>query len=231
MRPLVNIVFEDQHFIAIDKPPGLMVHRSELSRGVTEFALQRVRDYLNSKVYTVHRLDRPTSGILIFAKDAGSTKALSAQFARRTVTKKYVAVVRGFLPPVGRVEKKLEREPGQPPKAATTQWRVEGQWTFAEPTGRYETARYSRLIVTPLTGRRHQIRRHFAHLRHPIIGDVRYGDRHHNHSLARFEALNRLMLHAEQLSFDHPSRNDRVTIVSSRPDAFSVERWPLPTTD
>ena len=227
----LKILFEDDSLIAIDKPPGLMVHRSELSRGVNEFALQRVRRYVGAKIYTVHRLDRPTSGVLLFAKDQVSATALSAQFARRTVSKSYVAIVRGFMASTGVIAKPLEREVGATPKPATTYWTVDGQWNFAEPTGRYETARYSRLMIQPLTGRRHQIRRHLAHVRHPIIGDVRYGDRHHNHSLARFNELHRLMLHASQLSFLHPVSAEPISVNSTLPDAFAVERWPLPTMD
>ena len=216
----MDIIYQDQWLVVIDKPPGLMVHRSAIGRDVTEFALQRVRDLVGQRVYTVHRLDRPTSGLLVFALDKEAARILSGQFARREIEKTYRGLVRGFVEPCGRVEKALEREPGLTPKPANTHWERLSMGVLPYAIGRYPTARYSFLSLHPSTGRRHQIRRHCAHLRHPIVGDVRYGDRHHNHFFRDQLGMGRLFLHAEALEFSHPSLGTPMALRAPVPPQF-----------
>ena len=216
----LDVIYEDEELLVINKAPGLMVHRSELSRGVKEFALQKARDYVGRHVYPVHRLDRPTSGVLIFALTKDSARQISAQFARRSVRKSYVAIVRGYLATEGLVDWPLEREKGAQPKEAVTRWRTLRTVEFATPVGRYDTARYSQVELVPSTGRRHQLRRHMAHLRHPIVGDVNYGDRHHNRFVRDTLGHHRLMLHAQSIEFVHPQSGETLICNAMIPSCF-----------
>jgi tRNA pseudouridine65 synthase len=154
--------------------------------------------------------------------DKEVARALSGQFARREVKKTYRALVRGFLEPDGTVERPLEREPGAVPKAARTDWVRLSTGVLPYAIGRYPTARYSMLSLKPTTGRRHQLRRHCAHLRHPVIGDVRYGDRHHNHFFRDKLGCNRLFLHAERLELMHPREGITLSLEASLPPEFGI---------
>jgi len=217
----ISVLHQDDDLIVIDKPAGLMVHRSALSRGVHEFALQHVRDIVGGHVYPVHRLDRATSGVLLFAKHREAAQAMGGQFARREVRKIYRAVVRGYLDKEGTVDRPLERDKGQEKKAALTHWTVLCSGEIPYPVGRYASARYSILELRPESGRRHQLRRHMAHLRHPIIGDVNYGDRHHNHFFRDELGVRRLMLHAAQLTAKHPVTGRSMQFSAPIPSDFT----------
>lgn len=211
---ILPIVYRDEHLVAVEKPAGLLVHRSEIDRRETRFALQLVRDQLGRRIWPVHRLDRPTSGLLLLALDVETARRLTAAFTARAVEKRYLAVVRGHPDESGRIDyplaEALDRfgdrlvSPDRPPRPAVTDYRRLATVELPEPVGRYATARYALLELTPLTGRKHQLRRHLKHIFHPIVGDTTYGDGRHNRFFrARFGCA-RLLLAATRLAFNHP---------------------------
>lgn len=210
----MDIIYQDAHYVAINKPAGLLVHRSAIDRHESRFALQLVRDQLGRRVYPVHRLDKPTSGVLLFALNPEAACRMTEQFAAGAVRKTYLAVVRGHTAPSGIIDYPLREEldsatdgradPDKPAQPAISAYERLATTELAYPVGRYATARYSLLRVSPRTGRKHQIRRHLKHIAHPIIGDTTHGDGRHN-LLWRAELnCDRLMLAATRLVFEHP---------------------------
>lgn len=204
-------LFQDEHLVAIDKPAGLLVHRTQLAAGENEAALQLLRDQLGRPVWPVHRLDRGTSGVLLFALSAEIASLLGAIFEQGRMEKRYVALVRGWpREDAGLVDHPLARDPelpstGQPLLEAQTRWRVleRVEWPLVSDP-RFATTRVALLEVEPLQGRRHQIRRHLKHIAHPILGDATHGKGPLNRAVAAFLGTQRLWLHAQRLAFEHP---------------------------
>ncbi|MBO1520603.1 tRNA pseudouridine(65) synthase TruC [Oceanisphaera pacifica] len=211
----VDIIYEDEHLVAINKDAGLLVHRSWLDKGETRFAMQLTRDAVGCHVFPVHRLDRPTSGVLLFAKSSAVARSLTEAFTDHQVDKQYLAVVRGFMPAQGTVDYALSFQPDaiadkfadkdKPAQEAVTHWQSEAniELPFAV-SKKHATSRYSLVTLVPETGRKHQLRRHMAHLFHPIVGDTSHGDGRHNRFFREQYDCHRMMLHANQLSFMHP---------------------------
>ncbi|QOR40150.1 pseudouridylate synthase [Billgrantia diversa] len=210
MTEPLTILYRDEQLVAVHKPAGLLVHRSKLAGGVSEFLLQRLRNQLGQRVYPVHRLDRPTSGVMIFALDPASAARLGETFTQRRVTKRYLAVVRGTGPEHEWLDYALREEDGSRPKAemppleALTEIRRLDGVELPVQVDRYPASRYSLMDVRPLTGRRHQIRRHLSRRGYPIIGDAKHGKGNHNRFFAERLGCPRLLLAAVGLSFDHP---------------------------
>jgi tRNA pseudouridine65 synthase len=195
--------------VAVSKPAGLAVHRG-LSRDPVH-ALELVRDTVGAYVYPVHRLDRGTSGVLVFALSADAARSVGTALQGGTVRKRYLALVRGAPPDHARVEHPLsQEEDGKPPQPACTELRA---------LARY--GRYALVEALPETGRTHQIRRHLKHLSCPIIGDVRYGKGDHNRWFRTEYGFHRLALHASTMTLDDPATNERVTIEAPLPPAFA----------
>jgi tRNA pseudouridine65 synthase len=221
MTPL-PILYEDEYYVAIDKPIDILVHRTGISEDAT-FLLQQLRKQLKRRVYPVHRLDRATSGVLVWAKNGDAAGRLSRLFKQRQVSKTYLAIVRGWTEDEGLVDYPLPtpHSAGEPLLSAETAYRTwmrsEMPWAIGN---RYATARFSLVWVFPKTGRWHQIRRHFSHLRHPIIGDRRYGDNKHNKFFKEQLGIARLLLHAWKLSFPHPYSGLEIHIEAPLDDAF-----------
>jgi tRNA pseudouridine65 synthase len=204
----LRLLHLDEHLVAVDKPPGLLVHRTRLA-DAEEFLLQRLRRQLGRRVYTVHRLDRPTSGVLLFGLTPEVARVLAAQFEGQEVGKRYLAVVRGWPEAAGRIEQPLDDpeadSPGRrAPRPACTDYRRLATVELPVAVTRYPTSRYALLLVRPHTGRRHQIRRHCAHIRHPLIGDTTHGEGRHNRFFRDRFGLSRLLLHAWRLECPHP---------------------------
>jgi tRNA pseudouridine65 synthase len=197
------ILHRDPWLVAIAKPPGLAVHRSEQVHDRTP-ALQQLRNQLGCWVYPVHRLDRGTSGVLLFALDPDTARAVGETLTRRDVDKRYLAVTRGFAPEHADIDYPLQEHPDAPAQAARTTLRRLGTVTLPIPVGRYPEARYSLVELRPHTGRLHQLRKHMAHLRHPIVGDVRHGEGRHNRLFRERFGVQRMLLHALSLSLPHP---------------------------
>lgn len=182
-------------FVAIDKPAGMVVHRHEQHDDGAPAVLQTLRDQIGARIYPVHRLDRGASGVLVFALDPASARALADRFAAHAVDKRYLVIVRGWLEGSGEIDSPLDDDEGGPLQPASTRWFARATVELPRACGRYPTARYSLIEARPRTGRLHQLRRHFAHLRHPVVGDVRHGDGAHNR-LWRAIGLPGLMLRA-----------------------------------
>ncbi|MGM0784570.1 MAG: pseudouridine synthase [Pseudomonadota bacterium] len=206
----LRILHDDAHLVVVHKPAGLLVHRTALAHGEREFLLQQLRDRLGRRVYPVHRLDRPTSGVMVFALDPESAARLGAAFTERRVTKRYLAVVRGIGPEAERLDYPLREEDGRRPKAempaqpAITEVRRLDGVELPVQVDRYPHARYSLMEARPLTGRRHQIRRHLSRRGYPIIGDAKHGKSIHNRFFADRLDAPRLLLAAVELDFEHP---------------------------
>ena len=225
----LEILYQDEFIVAVNKPSGLLVHRSWLDCHATEFALQKVRNQIGQYVYPVHRLDRPTSGILLFALDKESAKNISEQFFKHTTDKRYLAVVRGYLED-GELDYALKEDldkiadkqalQDKPAQEAFTQYRCLAKTELPIAVRPYAQSRYSLMELIPKTGRKHQLRRHMAHLRHPIVGDTSHGDGKHNAMFRDNFDCHRLLLHAAYLSFNHPKTGQLVEINAPLDDFF-----------
>lgn len=225
---MLNILYQDEYLVAIDKPSGLLVHRSWLDRHETQFAMQMTRDQIGQHVYPVHRLDRPTSGILLFALDSETAHLLSQAFAEHRMQKEYLALVRGWAPDELYIDYPLKEEwdkiadefsdPDKPAQQASTSLRClhKAELPFAV-SAKHPTSRYSLVHLMPHTGRKHQLRRHMAHISHPIVGDTRHGDGRHNLFFREQFASHRLMLMHHRLTLQHP-QTDQPLIIEAHAD-------------
>lgn len=211
---MLPILFQDDRLVAIHKPSGLLVHRSELDRHETRFAVQLLRDQLGRHVYPAHRLDRGTSGVLLFALDKDTARQVGGQFERQEVAKTYLAVVRGHPPESGHIDHALSRrrddaewvgenasEAAQP---AVTDFRSLATCELPHAVDRYPTSRYALVELYPQTGRRHQLRRHLKHIAHPIIGDATFGKGRHNRLFQTLFGSTRMLLACTRLQLTHP---------------------------
>lgn len=211
----LEILFEDADVVAVRKPPGLLVHRSRLAEEANVFALQMVRDQLGARVFPVHRLDRPTSGVLLFARSSENARALTAQFAGGQVRKTYITIVRGapredqfaidypLREELDAVADRHARD-DKPAQSALTEVTCLARCELPVAVDKYPTSRYALIAARPLTGRKHQIRRHLRHLGHPVIGDVTHGVGKHNRFFAERFGVRRLWLACVRLEFTHP---------------------------
>jgi tRNA pseudouridine65 synthase len=215
----LQILHQDEHIIAINKPHNLLVHRSPIAAEETVFALQILRDQLNCWVNPCHRIDRKTGGVLLFSLSKEADRAMQMKFENREMDKKYLALVRGFLPEKGTTDRPLENANGVL-KEAITHYRCLQQVELDIEVSRYPKSRYSLAEIIPETGRTHQIRRHFAHLRHYLIGDKTHGDCKHNKMFEERFALNTMLLHARELKFEHPFTKEKLTITAPLHDEF-----------
>ncbi len=205
------ILYEDDALVAIDKPSGLLAHRQP--GGPREpAALQVVRDHVGCHVHLVHRLDRATSGVLLLAKSAEVASSMGRALERGDIHKTYQAIVRGWAPEATTIDYPLVHEERRVEQNAVTRLRRLSTCEIGVPVGRYTTARYSLVELRPQTGRTHQLRRHMAHLRHPIVGDVRHGDGAHNRAFRVHFDSHRLLLYATTLAFPHPHGGHAVTV-------------------
>lgn len=227
---MLEILHQDEHLVAINKPSGLLVHRSLIDRHETRFAIQLTRDQIGRKVYPVHRLDKPTSGVLLFALDSDTARLLTEQFTAGLVQKTYLAIVRGYTDETGIIDYPLQEqldriadadaEPDKPAQIAITHYRQLATTELPWPVGRYSTARYSLLELQPRTGRKHQLRRHMKHIFHPIVGDTTHGDGKHNALFREKLGCQRLLLHAVQLQLMHPQHGTQLLIRAGLPADF-----------
>ncbi|MGE4130767.1 MAG: pseudouridine synthase [Bdellovibrionales bacterium] len=216
------VLYQDDDLIVVHKSSGLLVHRSALDRHAQEFAMQTVRDQIGQLVYPVHRLDRATSGALIFALSSDVARIMSQRFAEGQVVKKYLAIVRGV--PSERVtlnyplREELDRKADtmarrdKPAQTAITHFTTLASYEFQECVDKYPTSRYSLVRAEPETGRKHQIRRHLHRLGHPIVGDVTYGSGKHNRFFRERYQVQRLFLACTEMSFAHPRTEQPLSV-------------------
>lgn len=226
----LDILYRDEHFVAVHKPSGLLVHRSWIDRHETRFAVQLVRDQVGCRVYPAHRLDKPTSGVLFFGLSPEAGRALTTLFSSRSVTKTYLAVARGLVPdagvidhPLPEVEDRLERANfcEKDPQPAVTAFRRLASVELDAAVGRYPTSRYSLVEIHPETGRRHQVRRHFKSMFHPLIGDTKYGEGRHNRYFREAFQSSRLLLAAVEVGFDHPFTAEPLRVSAPLEEGFA----------
>lgn len=218
--PVISILYQDDAICVVNKPAGLPVHRGW---AVAErYVLDLVRDQIGMRVYPVHRLDQPTSGVLLFALSPEMASALGKTWMAGQVAKRYLAFTRGIVPAHLDLKHRVKDDEGVLRDARTEFWRL---WVFRR--------RYSLVRCEPHTGRTHQIRRHLKHLSSPIIGDTSYGKSEHNRLFASEFGLNRLALHAYELSFIHPVSEQPFTVKAPLPpemeQAFVAMGAPLET--
>lgn len=223
----LEILYRDEHYIAINKPAGLLVHRSPIDRHETRFALQMLRDQIGQRVYPVHRLDKPTSGILLFGLTAEAASTLHQHFSDDSVQKNYLAIVRGFTPqhllidhPVKAVDDKYDTRSNDNAKESRTILHTLAQTELPFEVEKYPSSRYSLVSLSPITGRRHQLRYHMKHISHPIIGDAKYGRSGHNRFFHSQFGNNRLLLAATDLQFMHPYTQQAVKILAPLTEDF-----------
>ncbi len=215
----LEILYHDNYLVAINKPHGLLVHRTRIAADADEFALQMLRDQIEMKVFPLHRIDRKTGGILLFGLNKEIDKSMQTAFAERKVNKKYLAIVRGFTEDHGTIDYPLKKENGNEQQAIThyaTLDRVE----LNIPLGVHQTSRYSLLKINPITGRFHQIRKHLTHINHPIICDKPHGCNKQNKMFQEKFDLTTMMLHASELSFKHPATNKNITLKAEPQSEF-----------
>ena len=225
--PSPTICYEDERLVAINKPAGMLVHRSALDAHETRFALQWLRDTVGYRVYPLHRLDKATSGVLVFAKTAAEASYWSSLWSGPRVSKTYQALVRGWIDAEGFIDYPL-RDPDSPSNSP----RKESQTTFKMihkylkniKIDRYDSSRLALVQLQPLSGRRHQLRQHMKHISHPILGDVNYGNGTYNRWLKAQFGESRLMLHAQQIVLD---REDQKICIEAPVDAYwaQVIHW------
>lgn len=227
----LSILFRDEYLVAVHKPAGMLVHRTQLDAHDRRVALQLLRRQLGQRVYPVHRLDKATSGVLLFALTPEVARHLSRMFREQQVQKTYLAVVRGHPAEAGEIEHALLRSPedveapgpaAAPLRAAVTRFRRLATVELPQRVDRYPTSRYALLQLQPLSGRRHQLRRHLKHVSHPIIGDTTYGKSRHNRLFAEQFGCRRLLLACVELRLAHPLSGAPLVLTAGLDGAFAA---------
>ena len=232
----LSVLFRDERYVAVNKPAGLLLHRSPIDARETRFLVQLLRDQLGQRVFPVHRLDKPTQGVVILALDSEAAAALQARFRDSEVDKEYLAVIRGHLlqaitvdHPLADPDDAQARHRVPPRRPAVTRIRPRNTMELPYPVRPHRSARYSLVECVPVTGRRHQIRRHLKHLRHPIVGDANYGDGPHNRLFRDQLGIPGLLLAATRLTFEHPYSGEQVSIhaplLSPMREALQLPAW------
>lgn len=228
---MLPIIFRDEHLVAVHKPAGLLVHRTVLDARERRFALQMLREQIGQRVYPVHRLDKGTSGVLLFALNPAVGRTVSGMFQRQEVQKRYLAVVRGYPPEAGEIDHPLTRRLDEfersgesvatGPQEARTRFRRLAVCELPYRVDRYPTSRYALVELEPLTGRRHQLRRHMKHIAHPIIGDSTYGKGRHNRLFQTLFGCRRLLLACVEMRLSHPVTGAELALIAPLAEDFA----------
>lgn len=216
---MLEILYQDEELIAINKPHGLLVHRSSIAADTDEYALQLLRDQIQQTVYPAHRLDRKTAGVLLFSLTKEMDSLAQTLFAERKMDKTYWAVVRGYTEDEMSIDYPLKKENGTI-QDALTHIRTLERAELPIPSGSHPTSRYSLVEARPETGRMHQIRRHLAHIFHPIIADRPHGCNKQNKLWKDMFKMDSMLLHAKELAFTHPRTTESICIQAPLQDEF-----------
>jgi tRNA pseudouridine65 synthase len=212
----MQIHYEDSYLLVINKPPNLLVHHSKYARNIEEKSLVELLIDMGIKAYPIHRLDRKTSGLILFAKQKEDVALFQALFEIKQIEKKYIALVRGFVVGEGVLNSPVKNDRGNY-KEAETKYTCLEQFELPIPVVPYASSRYSLVEFSPSTGRMHQLRIHSNKMSHPIIGDPKYGNRHHNHMFEEKFGITSLFLHAYSLKFNHPITKNNLFFQVSLP--------------
>lgn len=215
-----SIVFEDSFCLIVNKASNLLVHHSYYARNIEEDSLVEQLKNKGFIVFPVHRLDRKTSGLILLAKEKEYVSKFQALFEQKLIEKKYVALLRGHLNSNGIIDSPVKNDRGNY-KEAETHYTCLKHIELNIPVEPYETARYSLVEFVPKTGRMHQLRIHANKISHPIIGDPKYGNRHHNHMFIEKFGIDKLFLHAGNLNFQHPFTEEKIEIKADLPDFWN----------
>ena len=215
----IPIVYNDDAIIVVNKPNNLLVHHSYYARNIEENSLvQLMKESQGDHIYSVHRLDRKTSGLLVFAKSPEIAALLQTQFENQSIEKQYYALVRGFTPPNGIIDSPIKKDETEIYQNALTYFNTIESVEIDFAVAPYSTARYSLISLLPKTGRMHQLRKHTNKIAHPIIGDPKHGNRHHNHFFISHFKCDKLFLHAAKLSLVHPFSQVKMNFSADFPD-------------
>ena len=218
---MLEILYIDDYLAIVHKPAGWLVHRTPLDKGETRFVLQTLRNQIGQRVWPVHRLDKGTSGVLVFALHAQIASTLGQAFELgEGLQKTYCAMVRGWPVEEGLIDHPLKRMPddmrSQRQEVQTAQTRFitlhRGELPLAQ--GDFPSTRFAQVQLQALTGRRHQLRRHMKHIAHPIIGDATHGKGPLNRAIAEHLGAQRLWLHAMRLEMRHPVSSAQLVIAA-----------------
>jgi tRNA pseudouridine65 synthase len=216
--PLLHL---DEHLLVVDKPAGLLAHASKMAADVDVDLLDRLRQQVQGAVFLVHRLDRATSGLVLAARTREAAGELGKQFMARSIEKSYLAVCRGWPEETGEIDCPLgDVRPNSAKKPALTRYRRLATVEVPIALGKYRQQRYALMAVDPETGRYRQIRKHFHHISHHLIGDTSHGRTEHNRLFQSEWQVGRLLLHAHQLAFTHPATGDRLAFVAPLDQEF-----------
>jgi len=218
----LSILYQDESLVVIDKPAGLLVHRSNIDRHETQFAVQLLRDQIGQYVFPLHRLDKPTAGILVFGLSTEIAQKMMVVFMNHEIEKSYLAIVRGYIHENGLIDYPLKEQldkmtdskarQDKDAQSAVTQYQRLACIELPHPVGRYPSARYSLVKLVPKTGRKHQLRRHMKHIFHPIVGDTTHGDGKQNQFFRSQFNARQLFLTATEMTFRHPLTQQNITI-------------------
>lgn len=214
---MLEILYQDEHLIAINKPCGLLVHRTNIATEEENFALDMLRAQLGCEVFLLHRLDRPTSGVLLFSFEKETAALMGNMFASQEVKKKYFALVRGWMAEPIELNHPIRNEDKSKTYEAQTNFKPLKQFELPYPVRPYPTARYTLVECLPQHGRWHQIRQHLAHLRNYIVNDRVHGDGHHNRLFTETLGIPFLFLHAKEVCFEHPITKKELRIEAPFP--------------
>ena len=227
----LEILYKDEYLVAINKPSGLLVHKSMIDKHEIYYAMKILRDQIGEWVYPVHRLDKPTSGVLLFALDSETARLLSEQFKAHTIQKTYIAVVRGYAASSGVIEHALKEKldkisdknanKDKEAQEAITKYKCLDTVEINASVGKYAKTRYSLVELKPQTGRKHQLRRHMKHINHHILGDTKYGRGEHNKFVREKYTMNRMLLHCISLEILHPYTQEKLALKAAVDTTFS----------
>lgn len=217
---MLDILFQDEYIVAINKPHGLLVHRSSIAADTSEFALQLLRDQIKQPVHPAHRIDRKTGGILLFSLNKDMDASVQQLFANKSVLKTYWAIVRGYAEDEGTIDYPLRKENGTA-QDAVTHYKTLARAEIDLPLGKHSTSRYSLVELKPITGRMHQLRRHMAHILHPILADRPHGCNKQNRLWKDHFKMDTMLLHAKEISFKHPVTGSEIQIEAPLQQEFT----------
>ncbi len=222
MNTQIEILYEDEHIIIVNKPNNVLVHHSYYARNIEDDSLlQLLQKEGKDKVYPINRLDRKTSGVILLSKTKEDVSKFQELFTKNEITKTYLALVRGHVLESGEIDSPVKNERGNY-KEATSLFKPLRHYNLDIPVKPFPSARYTLLEFKPVTGRTHQLRIHANKMAHPIIGDHKHGNRHHNKMFEEALGLPNLFLHSHKLSFTHPLKGKQLNIQLNLPDFWDI---------